>query len=268
MNLDFRNRTLIMGILNITPDSFFDGGKFNVLDQAIKRADEMLNEGADIIDIGGESTRPGADLISIQEEMDRVLPIFSKLKGFPIPLSIDTYKHQVAEEACKLGATIINDISGLQFDPEIVNVAKKYDTYIIIMHMKGHPRDMQKNPQYGNVISEIISFLRKQSTFTRGAGVSESRIIVDPGIGFGKTLEHNILILKEIEKFKEIGFPILVGHSRKSMIGALLNHQPPDDRLYGTMAISAYLLLKRIEVLRVHDVRPHFEMREVIEALL
>lgn len=268
MKLVFGNRTLIMGILNVTPDSFFDGGKYNLIDKALRRAEEIWKEGADIIDIGGESTRPGSDAISLQEEMDRVLPVIEKLQDFPIPISIDTYKAEVAEEACKLGASIINDISGLQFNPKILEVAKKYNTFLIIMHIKGTPKDMQKNPQYEDVVSEIKEFLKKQSNYAIETGVPKERIIIDPGIGFGKTLDHNLSILKNLDEFKKLGFPLLIGHSRKSMIGALLGGAGPEERLFGTLGISAYLISKRVDIIRVHDVKPHFELRKVLESLL
>ncbi len=266
--MEIGKRTLIMGILNITPDSFYDGGKYYFIDEALKRAEIILEEGADILDIGGESTRPGAESISLQEEMDRVLPVIEKLKGFPIPISIDTYKSEVAEEACKLGASIINDVSGLQFDPKIINVAKKYNTFLIIMHIKGTPKDMQKNPEYDNVIDEIYGFLKRQSDLALSQGIERSKIVVDPGIGFGKTLDHNLEIIRNIETFKKLGYPVLVGHSRKSMIGSLLGGVPPEERLYGTLGLSAYLISRKVDILRVHDVKAHVDLRRVLEALL
>lgn len=267
MNLRLSDRTLIMGILNVTPDSFFDGGRYRLTDSAVRRAEEMLEEGADIIDIGGESTRPGSEPISLEEEMDRVIPVFEKLRGFQIPLSIDTYKAKVAEEACKLGASVINDISGLQYDQRILEVAKEYGTHLIIMHIKGTPRNMQDNPYYSDVVQEVSSFLQSQAYLAEKSGFPGEKIILDPGIGFGKTLEHNILILRNIEKFKDLGFPLLVGHSRKSMIGRLLGDRPPEERLFGTLAISAYLILKKVNILRVHDVKANVELRKVLEAL-
>uniref|UniRef100_A0A7V3ZZE4 Dihydropteroate synthase n=1 Tax=candidate division WOR-3 bacterium TaxID=2052148 RepID=A0A7V3ZZE4_UNCW3 len=267
LKVNFGDHTLIMGILNVTPDSFYDGGKYNLTDSALKRAEEILREGADIIDIGGESSRPGADPVTLQEELDRVIPVIEKLKGFPIPISIDTYKSQVAEEACKNGASIINDISGLTQDERMVEVAKKYGTYIIIMHMKGTPKNMQINPTYTNVIEEIKEFLQRQANYAMKRGISRDRIIIDPGIGFGKNLEHNLEILKKIDEFKKMGFPLLVGHSRKSMVGILLGNVPPDERLYGTLGISAYLIFKGVNIIRVHDVKPHVELRKVVEAL-
>ncbi|MEO0279061.1 MAG: dihydropteroate synthase [candidate division WOR-3 bacterium] len=268
MKLAFGNKTLIMGILNVTPDSFYDGGKYNLIDRALRRAEEILSEGADIIDIGGESTRPGSDPVSVHEEMERVLPVIEKLKDFPIPISIDTYKSEVAEEACKLGATIINDISGLQFDSRIAEIAKKYDTYLIIMHIKGTPKNMQKDPHYEDVVSEIIEFLKKQSDYALEKGIPKDKIIIDPGIGFGKTLEHNLTILKNLGEFRKLNFPILIGHSRKSMIGALLGGVAPEERLFGTLGVSAYLISKRVDIIRVHDVKPHFELRKVLESIL
>ena len=267
MKIEFGVRTLIMGILNVTPDSFYDGGRYNLIELAVKRAEEILKEGADIIDIGGESTRPGADPVTLQEELDRVIPVIEKLKGFPIPISIDTYKSEVAEEACKQGVSIINDISGLTADEKMVEVARKYGAYVIIMHIKGTPKNMQLNPTYSDVVGEIREFLIKQSNYALSNGIPGDKIIIDPGIGFGKTLEHNLEILKNIDEFKKIGFPLLVGHSRKSMIGMLLGNIPPEERLYGTLGVSAYLIMRGVDIIRVHGVRPHVELRRVIEAL-
>lgn len=257
-----------MGILNITPDSFYDGGRYNLMDRALKRAEEILQEGADIIDIGGESTRPGSEPITLEEEMDRILPVIEKLKGFPIPISVDTYKSKIAEEALKLGATIVNDISGLTFDQRMVEVASKYNSYVVIMHIKGTPKTMQMNPEYQDVVEEIKEFLEKQIDYAVNAGLERSKIIIDPGIGFGKKLEHNLEILKKIGELKALGVPLLVGHSRKSMIGLLLDNKPPEERLFGTLAISAYLIQNRIDIIRVHDVRPNVELRKVLEAII
>ncbi len=268
MKLEFGKRTLIMGILNVTPDSFYDGGRYNLTDKALKRAEEILQEGADFIDIGGESTRPGSEPITLEEEMDRVLPVIEKLKGFPIPISIDTYKSKIAEEALKLGATIINDISGLTFDQRMVEVAAKYNSYVVIMHIKGTPKTMQMNPEYQDVVGEIKEFLEKQIDYAVNSGLERAKLIIDPGIGFGKKLEHNLEILKEIDEFKTLRVPIMIGHSRKSMIGHLLDNKPPEERLFGTLAISAYLIQNRIDILRVHDVRPNVELRKVLEAII
>jgi len=267
MELKLGERTLIMGILNVTPDSFYDGGRYNLVDKAVQRAEEMVEEGADIIDIGGESTRPGSDPVSLEEEMDRVLPVIERLRGLPVPISIDTYKAKVAEEACRLGASIINNISGLQFDPDLLRVAVEYNAYLVIMHIKGIPKNMQVNPVYEDMVNEVKAFLRKQADKAVEAGVDRRKIIVDPGIGFGKTLEHNITILKEIDRFKELGFPLLVGHSRKSMIGLILGGKPPEERLFGTLGLSAYLIHKKVDVIRVHDVKPHVELRKVLEVV-
>jgi len=265
--LELGKRTLIMGILNVTPDSFYDGGKYSIRDRAIQRAERMLEDGADIIDIGGESTRPGADPVSLEEELDRVIPVIEAIRDFPIPISIDTYKANVAEEALKHGASIVNDISGLRFDPEMAKVVARYNVPVVIMHIKGTPRDMQKNPVYENVVEEIKNYFIKQVDYAVSFGIKGENIILDPGIGFGKKLEHNIEILRKVSEFKKLGFPLLIGHSRKSMIGMILDGIAPEERLYGTLAISSYCIMNRVDIIRVHDVREHVQLRKILEVI-
>lgn len=257
----------IMGILNITPDSFSDGGKFSEKDAAIRHAEEMINDGADIIDIGGESTRPNAESVSEDEELSRVIPIVESLhKLHPqVKLSVDTTKSKVAEEAIKAGASIINDISGLSFDPTIADVCAKYNKELVIMHIKGEPRTMQANPQYDDLISEVYSFLEEKIAYAKSRGVS--KIYADIGIGFGKTVEHNIELLKNAEKFNELGVPQLLGISRKSFIGKLLDIDSPENRDCPTVYIHALLLNKNIEIIRVHNVKLHSQLRTIYNTL-
>ncbi len=244
-----------MGILNVTPDSFFDGGRYFNLQKAVDHAFRLIDEGADILDIGGESTRPGAEPVSIDEELRRVIPVIEALtKRISIPISIDTYKARVAEEAIQAGATIVNDISGLRFDPEMPSVVSKYRVPVVIMHIKGTPKDMQKNPHYEALIPEIIEYLRKSIVIAKQAGVDENMIIIDPGIGFGKLPEHNLQIIKNLREFSNLGKPILIGVSRKSFIGKILNDAPPDERLEGTAAAVAASVLNGANIVRVHDV--------------
>ena len=255
------DKTLIMGVLNITPDSFSDGGKYFSKNSAIKHALKLINEGSDIIDVGGESTRPGASPLKIEEELTRVIPVIKEIRKLSknILISIDTYKSEVAKEAVKYGANIINDISGLVMDDRMVHIAAELDVPVIIMHLKGTPMDMQVNPTYENLISEITEFLRTQIQYALKNGVKKHNIIIDPGIGFGKTIEHNFKIIANLEKFKKIGFPILIGPSRKSFIGNLLK-LPLDKRLEGTAASIAIGIVNGARIVRVHDV---LEMKRV-----
>jgi dihydropteroate synthase len=266
--LDFSKKTYIMGILNITTDSFYDGGKYISVDKAVKHALKMVDEGADIIDIGGESTRPGAEPISVDEELKRVIPVIEILsKKLSIPISIDTYKAKVAEEAINAGATIINDISGLRFDPLMPEVASKYKVPVIIMHIKGTPKDMQKNPQYDALIPEITEYLRGSIVLAKQAGVEENMIIIDPGIGFGKLLEHNLQIIKNLKEFTQLGKPILIGVSRKSFIGKILNDASPSERLEGTASSVAISVINGANIVRVHDVGFMYKVVKMADAI-
>jgi dihydropteroate synthase len=254
---------LIMGILNVTPDSFSDGGRYFNPKKAVKHALQMIDNGADIIDIGGESTRPGAEVVSQDNELKRVIPVIKAIRKYRAKsvISIDTYKSVVAEESIKVGANIINDISGLGFDPEMGKIAVKYKTPVIIMHIKGTPRNMQDNPRYKNVITEIIRYFKERINFALKSGISKNQIIIDPGIGFGKNIKDNFEILKHLEKFIKLGYPLLIGPSRKSFIGKVLD-LPVNKRIWGTAAAVAVSVQKGAHIIRVHDIN---EMRQVIK---
>ena len=252
---DLGSRTLIMGVLNVTPDSFFDKGRFFDKKKAVARAREMAALGADIIDIGGESTRPGSKEVSLKEEMDRVMPVIMALAGkIKTPISVDTRKAPVAEAALKAGARMVNDVSALRYDPVMADVAAKYHAAVILMHMKGSPQTMQSAPRYKDVIGEISSYLKDSAKIAVEAGVKKEDIIIDPGIGFGKTLAHNLEILRRLEDIKNLGYPVCVGTSRKSFIGKLLGSDRPDDRLAGTIATCVIAVNNGADILRVHDV--------------
>ena len=260
-------KPLIMGILNLTPDSFYDGGKYSSPDDAYRKASEMISEGVSIIDVGGMSTRPGSEEIDIEEEIKRTNPIIKKIKkNNDVLVSIDTYRSRVAEKAIDAGADIINDISGLMLDNKMKNVVASNNADIIIMHMKGTPRDMQTNPVYEDVVEEIYSFFYSQINYAVEAGIDREKIIIDPGIGFGKTVNDNYTILKNIEEFKSLNMPVMIGASRKSFIGAVLKLLP-EERLEGSLAIASYCALKGIDILRVHDVRETIRAVKVINAI-
>lgn len=244
----------IMGILNVTPDSFSDGGLFADPARGVARALQMIEEGADVIDIGGESTRPGAEPVSAEEEIRRVVPVIGTIrKQSEIPISIDTMKSQVAARALEAGATMINDISAGHFDPEMIPLAAKREVPICLMHMQGEPRTMQKNPHYDDVVAEVKTFLRERIEECLEAGITKEKIIIDPGIGFGKRLEDNLRLLKELGQFQDLGCPILIGTSRKSFIGQLTGAKV-EERLPGTLASIAIALQNGASIFRVHDV--------------
>ncbi|HOJ94378.1 MAG TPA: dihydropteroate synthase [Fervidobacterium nodosum] len=263
-NLLRPNHTSVMGIINVTPDSFYANSRVNEL-ELLNRVEQMIKDGVEIIDIGGESTRPGADPVPLEEEIKRVVPAVKMIrKHFDIPISVDTYKAEVAKLSLEEGADIINDISALRMDERMINIVSYYKCPVIIMHMKGTPKTMQQNPQYDNVVGEIIDFFKERIEYLKSYGIEE--IIIDPGIGFGKTLQHNLEILNKIDEFRVLGQPILIGASRKSMIGMILD-KPPEERLNGTLAITAYCTLHNVEIVRVHDVRENVEVVKVIEAI-
>ncbi len=247
-------RPLIMGILNTTPDSFSDGGKYTNVDLAVEHGLRLAAEGADILDIGGESTRPGAQPVTVEEELQRVIPVIERLKGLiKIPLSIDTSKSEVANQALKFGAQIVNDISGLRFDPRMIDVCCKTSCGVICMHIQGTPQTMQAAPQYQNVVEELCEdFIARLDSLER-AGLPRERIVIDPGIGFGKTADHNLEILSNIARFRELGRPVLIGHSRKRFLQKVLG-QKLDERLFGTVGVSISLANQHVDILRVHDV--------------
>ncbi|MBI5098620.1 MAG: dihydropteroate synthase [Nitrospirae bacterium] len=257
-----------MGILNVTPDSFSDGGKYFDKDSAVEQALRMQDEGADIIDIGGESTRPGAEKISVKEEINRVVPVIEALANkVNIPISIDTYKSVVAEAAILSGASIINDISGLRFDPEMPHVAARHNVPVVIMHIKGTPKNMQKKPVYKSLMPEITDYLREGVEIARNAGVADDKIVIDPGIGFGKTIEHNLEIIKKLNEFSGLEKPILIGPSRKSFIGRILGDLPVTERLEGTAAAVAIGIFNGANIIRVHDIKAMAHVARIADAI-
>lgn len=256
-----------MAVLNITPDSFYDGGKYHLLDLAIKRAKELERLGADIIDIGAESSRPFATPVNQEEELKRVIPVIEALAGkVSIPLSIDTYKPAVAKKALESGASIINDITGLQSD-EMKKVARDFDCDIIVMHMQKKPKTMQQKPQYPNgVVEDLILFFEQRVMELRTFGIKDEKITLDPGIGFGKNVRDNISIILSIEKFKKMGFPLLIGASRKSFMGKILDKKP-QDLLPATLAIHTMALMGGVDCLRVHDIEEHRDIIDLIQEI-
>ncbi len=263
---DFSSRTHLVGILNVTPDSFSDGGKFYDVDSAVRHALQMVEEGADIIDIGGESTRPGSKPISVEEELRRVLPVIQRLvETIYVPISIDTYKSAVARKVLEAGAFIVNDISGLRFDPEMIDVIAEHKASVIVVHIKGTPQTMQQNPVYEDVMKEIKEYLQESISLAEKRGIQQ--IIIDPGIGFGKTLQHNLEIFRQLSEFGELNRPILAGPSRKSFIGAILN-TPVDDRLEGTAAAVAVSIMNGAHLVRVHDVMTMKRIAKVTDAIV
>ncbi|MEK7867962.1 MAG: dihydropteroate synthase [Candidatus Omnitrophota bacterium] len=257
----FGSRTYIMGILNVTPDSFSGDGIYQDVDRAVSIAEGMVEDGADIIDIGGESTRPDAESVTIEEEIKRTIPVIKKLsKRISVPISIDTAKSEVARLALENGASIVNDITGLESDPEIIDVAREFNAKVVLMHIKGTPQTMQHSPNYGNVVQEIKEKLKVIIEKSIIKGIKKENIIIDPGIGFGKTLEHNLQILNRLSEFKEFKLPVLIGTSRKSFIGKLTGAEP-DKRQFGTAASVAIAIKNGADIVRVHDVK---EMKQVV----
>jgi dihydropteroate synthase len=257
-----------MGILNVTPDSFSDGGKYFDKERAVEQALRMQDEGADIIDIGGESTRPGAEKMSEKEEINRVVPVIGALADkIKIPISIDTHKSAVAEAAISSGASIINDISGLRFDPEMPHVAARHNVPVVIMHIKGTPENMQKRPSYKALIPEVMDYLREGIEIARNAGIADDKIIIDPGIGFGKTIEHNLELIKKLDVFSGLEKPILIGPSRKSFIGRMLGDLPVTERLEGTAAAIAISIFNGANIIRVHDIKAMVRVARVTDRI-
>lgn len=263
--INFNKSPYIMGILNITPDSFSDGGKFFNINEAVNHALSMIEAGADIIDIGGESTRPGSDPVSLQEELNRVIPVIETIrKHSGTPLSIDTYKSEVAQTAIEAGADIVNDISGCTFDKRMPEIIQSNNVPIIIMHIKGTPKHMQLNPHYNDVCLEVYSFLFDQVKYLSKAGIED--IAVDPGIGFGKRIEDNLILLNNLEGLKFLCRPILIGASRKSFLGHVLDKQV-DQRLYGSLSVAILSALKGADIIRVHDVAETKDVLRIIDAI-
>lgn len=257
----------IMGILNLTPDSFSDGGLFINKDVALKHVSQMINDGAQIIDVGGESTRPGAKEISVDEECQRVLPIIKAIRTVSdIPISIDTSKTEVMQQAISSGASMINDVNGLRAEGAVALVAK-LNVPVCIMHMQGLPRTMQHTPLYKDVVEEVKDFLKQRIDACVKAGIKKNNIIIDPGFGFGKTLEHNLTLFKHLAEFEELDVPLLVGVSRKSMIGSVLNDAPVDERLYGSVALATLAAWMNANILRVHDVKATADAVKLCQAV-
>ncbi len=251
-----------MGILNVTPNSFYDGGQYNKTDAALKRGREMIGQGADIIDVGGESTRPGAEPVPSEKEIDRVVPVVRRLLDeTDAYVSVDTRKPEVARKTLSMGAQVLNVVTGFE-NSNMIKLASEYGCHIVIMHMQGSPRTMQRNPTYDNVVEEVKQYLAERAREVEKRGVSSDRIILDPGIGFGKTLEHNRRLLVNIQSLKQLGYPVLVGHSRKSFFDDLLGLEV-NERRAGTLSVSAELLHRETDILRVHDVREHDQLRTI-----
>lgn len=265
--LTLGKRTHVMGVLNVTPDSFSDGGHYFEWEAAVEHGLRLVNEGADILDIGGESTRPYAADVSAQEEMDRVIPVIQSLtKEIKIPISIDTVKAHVAKEALNAGACMINDVSAMKLDPAMAPFAAAAGVPVILMHMKGTPRTMQENPVYEDLISEIIEFLSEAAERAARAGVNRDLIILDPGIGFGKTFDDNLMIIRELRRFRGLGRPLLLGTSRKAFLGRILGN-PAFNRDNGTMATVAAAVLNGAHIIRVHNVKLAVETVRVADAI-
>ena len=259
--------TGIMGIINVTPDSFSDGGKYANVEAAVMRAKQMVADGADIIDIGGESSRPGAEPITANEECRRVIPVVQALaEQFQIPISVDTYKAKVAREALSAGACVINDITALHGDPNMCQIVADAQAGVILMHMQGVPATMQKAPTYQNVVTEVHAWLTEVASQAVDRGIDSSRIMIDPGIGFGKTFDHNLEILRHLMQFRGIGYPMLVGVSRKKFIGRILD-LPVHQREEGTAATVAWSIINGANVVRVHDVAKMKQVAQVIDTI-
>lgn len=259
------DRPRVMGVLNVTPDSFSDGGDFFCPDAALERAFRMVDEGADIIDVGGESTRPGAEAVSVSEELDRLMPVLEVLcRELPVPVSVDTSKSEVMTAAAAAGAGLINDVLALR-GRGALEAARKTGLPVCLMHMQGEPRSMQNNPRYEDVVTEVKGFLGERVAACVGAGISRERLLLDPGFGFGKTLDHNYRLLRELGRIVAMGLPVMVGMSRKSMVGQVLG-RPADQRLYGSLAAAVLAADQGAQLIRVHDVAPTVEALAVVQA--
>jgi len=255
VNLQLGRFPLIMGIVNVTPDSFSDGGKFRNANAAVEHGLSLIEAGADLLDVGGESTRPDAEPVPLEEELRRVLPVVRRLaQEADRPIAIDTTKAEVARQTIRAGASIVNDISGLRFDTSMPEVCAQSDVGIVCMHIQGTPQTMQDHPVYDNVVGEICSYFQQQLETLEHAGIDRERIVLDPGIGFGKTAEHNLDILTNIQAFRALGRPVLIGHSRKRFLKHLLG-RPINERTYGTAGVSVALAMQSVDILRVHDVQ-------------
>jgi dihydropteroate synthase len=266
--LDLRRRPLVMGILNVTPDSFSDAGDFFGAEVAVAAARRMVAEGAALIDIGGESTRPGSEPVSLEEELRRVVPVVRALAGeMPAHVSIDTYKAEVAAQALEAGAFMINDISAFRLDPGLADVARDAGCPVVIMHMQGEPRTMQDEPVYHDVVTEVYQFFVERLTWAVDRGIPEANLLIDPGIGFGKTLQHNLELLRHLDTFRSLGRPLLLGTSRKRFIGEILGLPEPKDRTVGTVASTVLGFTQGVDIVRVHDVKENAEAVRLARAI-
>jgi dihydropteroate synthase len=270
--LDFSRSAKIMGILNVTPDSFSDGGQFFSLEAAVSHARELITEGAEIIDVGGESTRPGADPVSLKEELRRIIPVIERIRSeFPsVLISVDTYKATTAEKAIRAGADIINDITALRGEPSMIDVVLESGAGVVLMHMQGTPKTMQVAPSYQDVVSEVMEFLRDRCNWLVDRGVDRERIAIDPGFGFGKRLADNIKLMRNLDAFRALAQPLLIGVSRKSSLAQLVGDAalPAAKRIWPTVALTCLLREKGAHLLRVHDVKPNLEALRMTEAIL
>lgn len=265
--LDLDRRTHVMGVLNVTPDSFSDAGRYYDKEVAIRHALDMARLGADMIDVGGESTRPYSGRLSADEEMERVIPVIEAVsREVDLPVSIDTYKSEVAREALKAGACMINDISALRFDSGLADVAARAGVPVVLMHMKGTPENMQVQPTYDDLLGEVLEFLSEAVERAVRAGIHRDRILIDPGIGFGKTFDHNLILIRELPRFRSLGCPILIGSSNKSFIGHILN-RTVEERDAGTMATVAAAVIKGAHVVRVHNVQMAVDTVRMVDAI-
>ncbi len=274
MQLNCLNRVIdlsspqVMGILNVTPDSFSDGGAYTQLDRALAQAEQMVSAGAAIIDIGGESTRPGAKAVTLQQELDRVLPVIEAVsQRLDAPVSIDTSKPTVMKDAVASGACLVNDVNALRAEGA-VEMAAVLGVPVCLMHMQGEPRTMQHAPYYNDVVDDVSNFLLQRAHACEAAGINKSQIVIDPGFGFGKNHQHNLTLLKQLEQLCGLGYPLLAGISRKSMIGTLLGDRPADQRLYGSVAAAVIAALKGARLLRVHDVAETVDAVKIVSAVL
>ena len=266
-NLNFIKIPNIMGVLNLTPDSFSDGGKFNTSKKGLKHALEMFNSGANIIDIGGESTRPGSKIVDDKTEWKRIEKIIKYLSK-KIPISLDTRKSEIMRKGIKYGVKIINDVSGLNYDSETINILKKYKIPFVIQHSQGTPQNMQNQPKYENELLDIYDFFEKKINYLEKIGIKHKNIIIDPGIGFGKILKHNINLISNISIFHSLGFPILVGNSRKRFIKEIAGKNNSEDRIGGTIASSIYLMMQGVQILRIHDVNELLQSIKVFKEMI
>jgi dihydropteroate synthase len=269
---DWGSRTYLMGVLNVTPDSFSDGGEFFTVETAMTQAQRMVEAGVDIIDIGGQSTRPGADAVPLEEEMHRVVPLIEQLRQqsqqlAEIPISIDTTRAKVAEAAIKVGADLINDISGATFDPTMLSIVARLRVPIILMHIRGTPKTMQTLTDYQDLMADIAQFLAHRVAASQQAGIEDAHIILDPGIGFAKTYQQNLTILRELPQLRALGYPILAGVSRKSFIGHILHQPNPKARVWGTAAACSAAIANGADLIRVHDVKEMYDVCRVADAI-